>query len=525
MKRAFVIIRLSTQDQLKGYGADVQWEDDILPNTLVLGLSVSENQKRVIQEAATGWERSKFEAAVREALTLYQHGQIEALLFPRVDRETRFLFGSFPLLAEVVKAGLHVYFAREKLALDPNDPESVERYFTKATQSQAYVETMKTNTLRAKAKLIKAGILPQGTGIGLYGFKWDKDEKRRVPIDYEIKVLRKMFEMADDGLSRFNIARTLNQQGIGTKSGGKWEARTVGRILTNTAYIGLTYFGKMSGSRKTGLQKQPKDKWMLLTDATPAVIDKELFERVQARLEHSKQLRPGRPKYDYLLTGHIVCGACSSPLIGACLSRKYRYYRCRGAYETASRSAICNARYIKADYIETTVWDKIKDVLQHPEVLISELKRENEEKLKQSGDIHSLDKEITKLRRDLRNYEYQEKRLVKLFRYEEIAENSLLDELNQLKQDRITDEERLAQLQQAKGQLTRLANTEIKLNEFCEGVRQNLEQCTLQDKRLALDALDIKVVSTQQGIDIKGNIPIKIATTDVNLLTTGQTSA
>jgi site-specific DNA recombinase len=279
----------------------------------------------------------------------------------------------------------------------------------------------------------------------------------------------------------------------------------------------------MSGSRKTELQKQPKDKWMLLPDATPPVIDKELFERVQARLERSRQLRPGRPKYDYLLTGHIICGACSSPLIGACLSRRYRYYRCRGAYETASRSAICNARYIKADFIETMVWDKVKDVLQHPDVLISELKRETEEKLKQSGDVPSLDKEITKLRKDLRNYEYQEKRLVKLFRYEEIAEDSLLDELNQLKQDRKTDEERLAQLQQSREQLTKIANAEIKLNEFCERVRQNLEKCTFQEKRLALDALDIKVVATQQGIDIKGSIPIKVATTDLNLLTTGQT--
>ena len=69
-----------------------------------------------------------------------------------------------------------------------------------------------------------------------------------------------------------------------------------------------------------------------------------------------------------------------------------------------------------------------------------------------------------------------------------------------------------------------MANAEIKLNEFCERVRQNLEQCTHQEKRLALDALDIKVVATQQGIDIKGSIPIKIATTDLNLLTIGRTS-
>lgn len=45
MLKAFVIIRLSTEDQLKGYGADVQWEDDMLPNAPKLGLEVHESHR------------------------------------------------------------------------------------------------------------------------------------------------------------------------------------------------------------------------------------------------------------------------------------------------------------------------------------------------------------------------------------------------------------------------------------------------------------------------------------------------
>ncbi len=58
---------------------------------MVLYLTVNETYRRVIQESATGWEHTKFEAAVREALALYDHGDITALLFPREDRETRWL--------------------------------------------------------------------------------------------------------------------------------------------------------------------------------------------------------------------------------------------------------------------------------------------------------------------------------------------------------------------------------------------------------------------------------------------------
>ena len=71
-----------------------------------------------------------------------------------------------------------------------------------------------------------------------------------------------------------------------------------------------------------------------------------------------------------------------------------------------------------------------------------------------------------------------------------------------------------------------MANAEIKLNEFCETTCQNLERCTLQEKRLALDVLDIKVTATPEQIDIKGVVPIDITPTQASasLLTTERTS-
>jgi hypothetical protein len=38
----------------------------------------------------------------------------------------------------------------------------------------------------------------------------------------------------------------------------------------------------------------PADSWTLLPDATPAIIKKELFDRVQAALVRSKELHPGK---------------------------------------------------------------------------------------------------------------------------------------------------------------------------------------------------------------------------------------
>ena len=168
---AFTIIRVSREDQLRGYGPDSQWEEDVLPNAARLGIQAKEVYRRVIQEPATGWDRPKFEEAVREAIKLHRSGEINALLFPRVDRETRFLFSSFPILCEALQSGLYVFFAREGFRLDPNDSESLSRYLRKAEESRAYVETMRTNTMQGrKRRMERDAMMPTAKSRWAYEY-------------------------------------------------------------------------------------------------------------------------------------------------------------------------------------------------------------------------------------------------------------------------------------------------------------------------------------------------------------------
>ena len=56
-------------------------------------------------------------------------------------------------------------------------------------------------------------------------------------------------------------------------------------------------------------------------------------------------------------------------------------------------------------------------------------------------------------------------------------------------------------------------------------MRQNLYNATVQDKRLALEALDSQVTASTQSIDIKGIIPVEFPTlpSSTDVTTTGQT--
>ena len=110
--KAIAVIRCSSKPQFEKYGPSSQLRD------VEEGLQHFQNgrvelcQTIEIQEPASGWNRKKWELTMRQCLEAYKRGEADMIVFPRVDRETRFLAGSFATLLEVVKAGILVYFAQ-----------------------------------------------------------------------------------------------------------------------------------------------------------------------------------------------------------------------------------------------------------------------------------------------------------------------------------------------------------------------------------------------------------------------------
>jgi site-specific DNA recombinase len=314
-----------------------------------------------------------------------------------------------------------------------------------------------------------------------------------------------MFEMVIQGVGCFKIAKTL--------SGKKWEARTVSRIVRNPAYMGVNYFGQTIGKKHKVTQRET---WQVLPDVTPAIISKELFKQAQKALAKSKELHPGQAQHEYPLTGFTVCGSCGSPLVGACLSKRYRYYKCRGTYATASREKICDAHYIKADWLENAVWENVKRILSNPEVLLNEVKKQTEDEQARVS-TGTLEQEIRVLTRKLKGYTGQERRLMSAFKLG-FTTDIVLDEINQMKKEREADKQRLDSLVQTRDNIAKMVDMESNLKELCARIVPDLDNCTNSDKKDACTYLDLKVKATPEGADIKGFL-------DPCLLTTGQTSA
>jgi site-specific DNA recombinase len=174
-----------------------------------------------------------------------------------------------------------------------------------------------------------------------------------VPDPETAPIVQRIFEMYDKGIGYRSIATTLESEGhpspgeIGPvrhpRSAGVWGGSVVRTILTNPRYLGHQVVGRQKrkdelldpldpAAGTTSRQHwQPQDEWVLSDEPTwPALVDRELFERVNHRIQNTRgpgRRRPRAVEGKYVLAGLLRCAACGRSMHGATLKNK-PYYRC-----------------------------------------------------------------------------------------------------------------------------------------------------------------------------------------------------
>ena len=155
------------------------------------------------------------------------------------------------------------------------------------------------------------------------------------------------------------------------------------------------------------------------------------------------------------------------------------------------------------------VWDKTEAVLSNPELVLSQLAEAGD-----ARNLEAIEAEIKTLEKNMRNYEQRRSNLLQALELGEFSNDEILDRLNNLKRLRREDEAKLTDLQRTRDNIKSLAEAKIKLGELYESVLENLKDATPEIKRLALDALDIKVYASTERVEIQGGIPLALPTTE-----------
>lgn len=162
------------------------------------------------------------------------------------------------------------------------------------------------------------------------------------------------FKRYDEGATMKELVTFFQERGIRNSRGSAINLNSVQRMLSNRRYMGEYIFRDI-----------------VVPDGIPAIVSKELFDRVQAKLVINRKA-PARHKAedDYLLTTKLFCGDCGRLMAGECGTSgtngvKYYYYKCGGA----KRRLGCKRKALKKNWIErAAVIATIERVLRDDEI-------------------------------------------------------------------------------------------------------------------------------------------------------------
>ena len=490
--KAAIYPRQSTQQQAEGTSMDTQ-----TAACLSLGKSLG---YEVPPELACPeiWSGADLERPVLSALReLARAGGFDALIVYSPDRLSRDPLHLLTLLNDFAECGVEVHFV---LGISDTTPEGQLLMYVQGYAAQKERSQITERTRRGKEAVARSGRLPMGVGRGIYGYDYDPVKKLRIVNEEEAAIVREIFLMASQGVSTYRIALTLNERGVLTKHGHKWRACGVTRILNNSAYIGVNYFGltrsrKVSGGKRN-ISKRAKSEAVRIEGFTPPVLSRELLDRAQECLK-VRQSKVTTAKRRFLLTGFANCSQCGSPVVGASSSKQHRYCHCNAANWTAMGPGLCQARLIRADDLEEVVWRRICDAIGNPAVLVAELLSHFETG---GGDIGEV---MSDLKREVQGLKSQQHRLIELRQKDMVDQEILEGQLAPLKA--LYDEKQQAlrvlelQLEQRGGAV----DLERRIFELCDSFSETLEGMDFDNRRAVLGTFGVKVTVTREEISIR----------------------
>ncbi len=235
--------------------------------------------------------------------------------------------------------------------------------------SEYYSRDMSVKTRSAKYAKMERG--EYQSKICPYGYQKGADG-RLEPDPETAVVVRQIFDLAADGMNATRIAAELSRQKIPTpgeykaahgnhthdvsRTHGVWCNSTVLRILDDERYTGTYVIGKrvvveVGASR---CRTKGREKWFIIPDHHAPLVDKALFEQVQATVR--RFFIPNKKIHPHPLRGKVICGCCGHVLTRT--SNKNPYYICR--HSQVGEQLPCHGLKIRADDLEKAIFDSLK---------------------------------------------------------------------------------------------------------------------------------------------------------------------
>ena len=214
-------------------------------------------------------------------------------------------------------------------------------------------------------------------GCPPFGYTIDKlDKNHLVPEKIESEIVKKIFSLANSGLSIYAIKEYLINKNVPTSSmlrhrkskndglskEGIWNYRTIKGILTNQLYTGDLVQNRRNkvNYKIKKIKYNPKSEWIIVKNTHEALVDKEVFNNIQNMF--SKISNRIKTYDERVLDGLLYCYECKHK-ISICKPRKSdnRTYMACNYYRMYSKLNVCTSHGFNYDSLEMDVLNILKD--------------------------------------------------------------------------------------------------------------------------------------------------------------------
>lgn len=380
-------IRLSVEDSGKTEGYSLENQEKLVKD-FIADQQDMRLYRLYIDNGATGtvFERPAFDEMMQDM----KDGKINCIVVKDLSRLGRNYLEAGNYLEQIFPF-FRVRFISITDGYDSNSPDVTNESLIiplKNIINEGYAKDISqkiTTSFEARKK--------QGQFMGkypVYGYLKNPENKNHLIVNPETSgIVKRIFQMRDSGMALGAIASQLNEEGIPSPArylwlkgfskeerhkDSYWDRTNVKRLLTNKMYLGMLVYGKERTSFAKGIKRQrvPESEWKYVPNAHEAIIDQELFDSVQRKLEGAKQdfLNMTGINEDYqpenLFRGRIHCSDCgrAMKMTKFVATRKDGSIDRYAVYECCRRKQLydlsCPQRSIRKASVDKTVEEAIR---------------------------------------------------------------------------------------------------------------------------------------------------------------------
>ena len=308
-------------------------------------------------------------------------GTFDVIIVWKLDRFARNRYDSAHYKAQLRKNGVRVISATESISegaegiILESVLEGMAEYYS-AELAEKVIRGQTENAMKCK---FNGGSVPLGYKVG---------EDRKLHIDEETApFILYAFNCYDNGMLIEDIVNNLYNKGFRNKNGKKFAVTTITNMMHNRRYIG-----------------EYKYRDIVIPDGIPAIVPKELFERVQLRVNTNKHhAGKYKAKEEYILSTKLFCGDCKGFMDGESGNARsgvtYRYYKCINA----KRKRGCERKSVKKEWIEDLVLKVVVSYLSDDKFVNGIIKQLLEYQKESNTQLPLLEKQLNKTNTAIEN--------------------------------------------------------------------------------------------------------------------------